>query len=242
MPKTKKAPAPQAPAIKTEASKKFAILFELENVAIGGRQIVFDVTKKALADKGVKLTPALFSRYCLARPFSQGVGELLESAGKGRVSKDKLAADVVDEVKSMLLNQSPALAPGVRKLLKHAAEKGVAVGALSCLDRDTALQVLGKLKLDGEVSAVLPYACDDKNQPSADAWLKLARNMSMTPGACLAVATSATAAKAALALNMKCVAIPDTFTQCQDFGGADCVADVLDEAVVDTIFSLLEDR
>jgi len=41
---------------------------------------------------------------------------------------------------------------------------------------------------------------------------------------------------------MKCVAIPDTFTQCQDFGGADCVADVLDEAVVDTIFSLLEDR
>jgi len=242
MSKTKKTPAPETPVMKNEVAKKSAVLFELENIAVGARQMVFEATKKSLADKGVKLTPALFSRYCLTHSFSHGIGELLESAGKGRVSKDKLASDVLAEVKSTLLNESATVAPGLKELLKHAVDKGVAVGALSCLDRDTALQLLGKLKLDGEVSAVLPYACDDKNHPSADAWLKLARNMSMTPGACVAVATSAIAAKAALTSSMKCVAVPDAFTQCQDFGGADYVADVLDATVVDTIFSLLEDR
>jgi beta-phosphoglucomutase-like phosphatase (HAD superfamily) len=242
MSKTKKAPATESSAMTKETPQKCAILFELENIAVGGRQIVFDVLKKAMADKGVKLIPALFSRYCLAHSFGNGIGELLETAGKGRVSKDKLASEVKDEVKTVLLNQSLTVAPGLKKLLKRAAEKGMVVGALTCLDRDTALQLLGKLKLDGEVSAVHPYACDEKNHPSADTWLKLARNMSMTPGACVAVATSAMSAKAALTSSMKCVAIPDSFTQCQDFGGADCVADALDESVVDTIFSLLEDR
>jgi beta-phosphoglucomutase-like phosphatase (HAD superfamily) len=240
--KKKKAPAPEAPVTKTEAAKKCAILFELENVAMGGRQMVFDVLKKELAGKGIKLTPPLFSRYCLAQSFSHGVGELLESGGKGRMSEEKLASHVVDEVKSVLLNESVTVAPGVKKLLKRAAAKGVAVGALSCFDSNTARQLLGKLKLEGEISAVLPYACDEKNHPSADAWLKLARNLSMTSGVCVAVATSAISAKAALTSSMKCVAVTDPFTRYQDFGGADCVADALDDPVLDTIFSLLDVR
>ena len=242
MPKTKKAPAHEASAMKKAAARKCAILFELENVAVGARQMTFDVIKKAMADKGVKLTPALFSRYCLGQSLSQGVGELLELGGKARVSKDKFAADVIDDVKAMLLNHSPAVGSGLKQLLKRAVEKDMVVGALTCLDHDTALQLLGKLKLDGEVSAVLPYVSNDKIQPNTDSWLKLARTLSVTPGSCLAVVTSATSAKAALILNMKCVVIVDNLTQCHDFGGADCVADVLDEAVVDTIFSLLEDR
>ena len=242
MAKTKKASAPETPVTKNEAPRKRAILFELENVAAGGRQVAFDVMKKIMADKGVKLTPFLFSRYVLSGSLKKGLGEMLESLGKGRLSEEKLASEVADEVKSALLRASLTLDPGVKKLMARASAEGVAVGVLSCLDRDTALQLVSKLKLDGDISTVLPYVCDGKAYPSADAWMKLGKMMSMSPGVCVVVATCSRSSKAALSSGMRCLVIPDKYTSFQDFGGADYVTDTLDESAIDKIFSLLDER
>ena len=246
MAKTKKTDAPAAvpspTAAKSEPRKKRAVLFELENIAVGGRQIAFDVMKKIMADKGVKLTPFLFSRYCLDRSLKNGVGELLESLGKVRLSKEKLVADIIDDMKSALLRESLALAPVMKKLTKRAAEENVVVGALSCLDRDTARQLVDKLKLSDEIAEVVPCACGERNYPSADAWLKLAKNMSISPGACVVVATCSRSSQSAVSSGMRCLVVPDSFTSFQDFGGADYVLDTLDDAAIDRIFELLEDR
>ena len=242
MPKTKKETKPAVPVIKSAPLRKRGLLFELENVAVGGHQVVFDTIKKHVADKGAKLTPVLFSRYILTGPLKDGLGALLEFLGKGRVSADKLASDVMEDVKAALLKESLAIAPGLKKILKRAAEERVAVGVLSCLDRDTATQLVGRMKQDSEITTILPYACDGKSHPSPDAWLKLARMMSLVPGACVALSTSALSCKAAIASNVRCVVIPDQFTRFEDFGGADHVAETLDDTASDRIFSLLEDR
>ena len=39
---------------------------------------------------------------------------------------------------------------------------------------------------------------------------------------------------------MRCVAVPDEYTVCQDFGGVDHVADALDDSVAEAVLSLAE--
>jgi beta-phosphoglucomutase-like phosphatase (HAD superfamily) len=242
MPRTKKAPIAETPNEKSETPKKCAILLELENVTVGGRQIAFDVMKKIMADKGVKLTPFHFSRYCMTSSLKKGIGEMLEALGKGRLSEEKMASDVAEEIKSLLMKGSLTLAPGVKKLVKRAAEEGVAIGVLSCYDRETAQQLVKKLELDKGISAVFAQACEERSYPSTDSWLRLAKTMSMSPGVCVVIATCSMSSKAAVSSGMRCVVIPDKFTAFQDFGGADYVSDELDEAAIDKAFSLLEDR
>ena len=242
MAKMKKASASEDSTRRTVPLSKRAVLFDLEHVAVNGRQIGYEVMKKALAEKGVKLNPFLFSRYGLTSSLKNGMGEMLESLGKGRLSEEKLAADIIEETKSVLLKDTPAPSPGFKKLVKRVVERGMSAGALSCLDRESAHQLVGALKLNVEVTGILPCACEDRSYPSPEAWLRLAKNMSMTPGACVVLASCSVSCKAALSSGMRCVVIPDKFTSYQDFGGADAVVDELDDGALDTIVELLESR
>lgn len=217
-----------------------AILLELENVAVKGRQIVYDVLKSVLADKGIDLTSMAFSRYCLYPSVKYFLPALLAAEEKKRLSKDKLLAEITQGITLSLTDDSVKLEAGLADVLKIAKEKKVLVGVLSGLGEKTARQLLAKLGLTDMGVHLLPYSCEDKNFPSADAWLKLAKIMSVLPALCLVIATSATACKAALSAGMRCVVVPDRFTTFQDFGGADHIAEDLDKTTVKTIFALLK--
>ena len=61
--------------------------------------------------------------------------------------------------------------------------------------------------------------------PRADVWLKAAKSLSKTARFCVAVTSSQVSAKSALSAGMRCVVAPDSFTNHQDFGGADLILD-----------------
>ena len=243
MPKTKKVVTPVDPSsVKNGPQKTRAVLFELDNVAVDGRKIAFNVMKEILADKGVKITLPMFSRYGITSSLKKSMGKLLESLGKGRLSNEKLAADIVAGVQAAFLNEPLTVAPGVKQIVKRATAEGVAVGVLSCLDRHTAQHLMTKLQLDEGVSAVLAADGEERIRFSVEAWRKLARALSVSPGACVVLATCSASSQAAIAAGMRCVAIPDLYTSFQDFGGADYVVDKLDDEAIAAVFSLLEDR
>ena len=105
-----------------------AVLVELENVAVKGRQIIFDVLKSVLADKDVKLTPVMFSRYCpqpLAKNF---LPDLLDGTGKKRLSEGKLLAEVMQGIKLSLTDGTVKLDPSIKKILKRIDKHGIMMG------------------------------------------------------------------------------------------------------------------
>lgn len=223
-----------------EAKPPRAVLFELENVAIGGRRIAFEVLGKLFKDKKSKLTPPVFSRFCLDTAPAEFIPGLLDAVDKGRSSPEKFLATFTDQRHATLAGSKAQANSSLKNLLKELSKRGVLLGALTeVTDRDAAKR-LETMGISDVGVTVLSLSTDEKLAPTADAWLKLAKTLSASSSACIAIVTSAASAKAAISAGMRCVAIADEFTAFQDFGGADYVAEALDADAVAGILELLE--
>lgn len=217
-----------------------AVLFEMENLAIKGRQLAFDVLKKSLAEKDITLTLNMFSRYCSQPSVKQFLPLMLKSETKAKVSEAKLISEISEAINNAFVSGSFKLDSGVTKLLKAASEQNVVVAALSSLNDETARQLAAKLELIDRGVTLLSYSSQEKNFPSADAWLKLAKRISVAPACCVVIATSSVSCKAALSAGMRSVVVPDQYTAFQDLGGADFVFDDFDERAIDLTLNLLK--
>ena len=216
-----------------------AMVFELENLAVNGRQVLFDVLKRALAEKDVDIKPYMFVRYCLDLPLKQGIAELLKIASKGRVSEDKILETVSAKYVEAVTGSRQKLSADLEKILKKAASRNLRLGAVSNLPADSARQIVQALVGDIHLP-LFSYSVENKGHPTADAWLKLAKQVGVVPPLCLAVATSMRSAKGALSAGMRCAAVLDDFTRTQDFGGVDCVVEGLDKSTSEELLGIME--
>ena len=213
------------------------LVVELENLAFGGRKLVYDAMKGVLADKGAKLDLPAFSRYCVNVTLDQGLPALLKAVGKPRLASAKLLEEIEGRVKVALAQTDRQPHPAFVKLLKAAQARGWRVGAVSDLDAVTAPLLMAKLGLTDHKS-LLARTSAGRNTTDAHAWRTLAKHLGVPSISCVAVVTSSDASYAALAADMDCAAIPDTFTTFGDFGGANLVAEKLDAAAIAAILSL----
>jgi len=236
----KKAEAEAEVVVEQKTVPNRAVLFELENFAVKGRQMVFDVLKKVFADKDIDLNLGMFSRYCSQPSVKHFLPIMLKMDGKAKVSEPKLIVEVADAIAQVFTDGSIKLEPGVPRMLKAMDADQVTVAALSSLGDDTARQLAAKLELVDRGVTLLSYSGQEKNFPSADAWLKLAKKISVSPACCVVVATSSVSCKAALSAGMRCVVVPDKFTSFQDFGGVDHVFDDFNDEAISRIIELFK--
>ncbi|MBA4388052.1 MAG: hypothetical protein C0404_08735 [Verrucomicrobia bacterium] len=217
-----------------------AILLELDNTAVNGRQLIFTVLKRVLEDKDITMTPVIFAKHCLQFPVRQYVPTLLHATGKTRLSPEKLTAEIVSAIKSAFLDKSLSIQPGALKLLKLAAERGVKVGMISAFDAETARKLVANLGLGDIGPNLYPCYFEEKGCPGADAWLMLVRNINVVPSQSVVVATSGITCKCALSAGMRCIVVPDKYTSFHDFSGADFVHNELNNDTIEAVFALLE--
>jgi len=238
MAKSKK-PAGSEKTKENAPRSRYAILLEIENTALKGRQLFQGVLKKTLGEKGVELDLSTFSRYCLDVPTGDSLPRILKAASKTRLSEEKLLAEITESLKTALCSNNVKVEPGFKELVKAAGERNVLVGGLSTLDQEATLKVFKSVGLSETTSNVIPNYQADMTCQRGNPWLKLAKKMSLSTSHCLAITTSSTSTKAAISARMRCIAIPDKFTVFQDFGGADLVLNALDGAALKAIFDLL---
>ncbi len=210
---------------------KRAVLFELENTAINGREITYGVVKELLRTRGVDFNEVAFSRYCVGAPLKAAVSELASGAAVG----DALASGLAEA-----FDGSATALPGMKALLAEAARQGIALGALSSLPEEQAQVVAKQVGLLDAGGAVLSVSDDDKAGPTADGWLKLSKLVGVSPSVSIVLGTSSVSCKAALSAGMRCIVVPDPFTAFQDFGGTVAVFDALDAAAVKAIIAATE--
>lgn len=225
--------------VKGDDSMKYAILFELENTAFDGRSVVFGAIEKILKAKDVKVLPHVYSRFGLNTSLSQFVTTVLDGEKK-KLAVDKLVAEIREGIKAEMLSSSVKTKGGIQKLIQQAAASDVALGVWSSFDEQTAKALLAKAGINEQEVALLCCRNEERPHISADAWLKLAKNMGVPAGACLTIATCKKSCKASLSAGMRCVVVPDKFTSFQDFGGVDMVADKFDDDLVATVLNLLK--
>lgn len=236
MPKKNKKTPPES-EVAEELNRK-ALLFELDNVALKGRELVFDVLSGLLEEKGIKLSFGMFCQYCLYPPVKSYIPGILSGAGKNRFSPEKLAMEINDAVMMMFVDGNIKIADEFAGLLDSAKRAGAELGTFSVFEEESTGKILEKTGLK-EVFAHCDSR-DGKDLPSSDTWLKLAKKMKVPPSCCVVVASSSRSCKAALSAGMRCVVLADKFTSFQDFGGADWVTEAVDDYTVERVLGLLD--
>lgn len=206
-----------------------AVLFELDGVAVATRPVVFQAAGHALGRQKSALTAAVFSRFSLAGSQLAASRDLVERTGAGGVTGEEVAQAIADKVAAFLASDAASLNPGLDKLLKAAAHRGIPAAAVTALPEEVAKAALDRLGLTARGVKLFAFRDDEKPFPRVDAWLKVAKSLGKSARFCVAVASSQASCKSALSAGMRCVAVPDSYTSHHDFGGADVVLDSWDE-------------
>ena len=216
-----------------------ALFFELEFLATSGWTFLYEAVKTTLAEHDIDVTPAVFSQYFTLHSLPVALKRLGDARGMSTLSKNGVRAAIqsayVQAIKSDD-HKNKGLIALTHDLQKH----GIELGALTCLDREGVSQLLEKLDLGPGDVHVMEAEDHGKAFPTAQDWLKLAKEMEASTALCTVAATSAAACKSALCAGMRCFAVPNDLTVFQDFSGADYVIDSLDIAAEKLVLKLVE--
>lgn len=226
---------------KTEAARQPAamgLILELERLAFPARKLMYEAMARALKDKDVELTQILFTRFALHPGLGTNWEGLLAAVGKKKLSADKLAAEVQEQFLAAAQKASVRLDPALEALLEGAAKADFRLGMISGLPAEVAQELVERFKLKDSVTLHV-IADSAKGYPTPDGWLKLVKAMGLDYHRCVALVTDAAACKSVLVAGMRCVVIPDAYTQHQDFGGADLVLEDLKEVRAQDLLALV---
>jgi beta-phosphoglucomutase-like phosphatase (HAD superfamily) len=216
-----------------------ALFFELEFLAVSGWSFLYDAVKSVLSGYKIKMTLPLFSQYFAGKSPAFALRRMAAD-----YENDALAeSDVLDAVKTAYVETMKSkgkVSEGLVKLISDLRGHGISLGALTCLDQETVSVILEQLKLSPDDIYVMESEHCGRAAPTAQDWLKLAKDMQASTTLCTVAATSASSCKAALCAGMRCFAVPDRLTAFHDFSGADYVIESLDDGAEELVMKLIE--
>ena len=225
-----------APANKEEqqptegASAKSALLFEMDNVALGARQIRYEVLARILKEQRIELTPIQFSRFCLHPAPQVYMPAFLAAMKYTAATPEQVVERLLGETTSRFMQKTTVISEGLIKWMDAAQARGAAIACVSMLPQASAETVAAHLGFDRwNVAVISGLPSVDKAFPRAEHWLRMAKAVGRNPKRCLSIVSSMATAKSALAAMMHVVAVTDAFTEYQDFCGANLVCSDLKE-------------
>ena len=197
------------------------LVFELETVAFNGGQVMYEILANLFKARDFKLTPELFTRFGLARPAPRTINRMLSALELNKTGVEALSAEIAQQFPRKLAQTKPV--PAVLKLLNEAARQSIPLGAIIACPAPQAQDLLKLLAVKSEITLLSLPSANGNGRPRADTWVKLAHQMQAVPAQCVALTNCAPSTRAAIVAGMHAVAIPDTYSAYQDFGGADMV-------------------
>jgi beta-phosphoglucomutase-like phosphatase (HAD superfamily) len=217
------------------------LFFELEYVAVNGRQLMFDALKQVMKSKEIEVTPALFSRYGLTPRPGQAIRSMIEASGRNLTTGDQLTEQAENLLakafadKAVLVKELPAL-------IKAAQERNIQVVALSAWPEVVARELMKKTGLDEMGVDLVAMDSVDPIFPRADHWLRILKQRGQEAIPAIAIVASRAACKGALTAGATCIALPDAYTVFEDFTGAKVVIDTLGDLSAKELFELVSRR
>jgi len=216
-----------------------ALFFELEFLAVSGWSFLYEAVKSVLSEYKIKMTLPLFSQYFASKSPAVALRRMAADYENEVLAE----SDVLDAVKAAYVEgvkTKGKVSKGLVKLISDLRGHGISLGALTCLDQESVAAILEQLKLSADDIYVMESEHCGRAAPTAQDWLKLAKEMQASTALCTVAATSASSCKAALCAGMRCFAVPDRLTAFHDFSGADYVIESLDDDAEELVLKLVE--
>ncbi|MCU0858165.1 MAG: hypothetical protein MUC65_07170 [Pontiellaceae bacterium] len=217
------------------------LFFELEYVAINGRQLVFDAIKQVLKERGSELTAALFSRYGLAPRPGASIKAIMEASGRAVTGGDPLVEQAEELIKKAFVEKA-VLVKELPAVIKEAKERNIKVVAISAWPDTVAKEVMKKTGLDTLGVDIVAMDSQDPIFPRADHWLRILKQRGQEDIPVIALVSSRAACKGALTAGITCVALPDAYTAYEDFTGAKAVLNTFSDLSARELIDLVSRR
>jgi beta-phosphoglucomutase-like phosphatase (HAD superfamily) len=217
------------------------LFFELEYVAINGRQIMFDVLKQVMKGKDIDVTPALFARYGLTPRPGKAIQSMIEASGRNLTTGDQLT-EQAENLLAKAFADKAVLNKDLPALIKAAQAHNIQVVALSAWPEASAKELMKKTELDTLGVDLVAMDSVDPIFPRADHWLRILKLRGQENIPLIAIVASRAACKGALTAGATAIALPDAYTAYEDFTGAKVVLDTLGSLSAKELLDLVSRR
>jgi beta-phosphoglucomutase-like phosphatase (HAD superfamily) len=228
------------PAVEKGKARE-VLFFELEYVAVNGRQIMFDVLKQVMKSKDIDVTPALFARCGLTPRPGKAIQSMIEASGRNLTTGDQLT-EQAETIIVKAFADKVVLNKDLAAIIRAAQERNIQVVALSAWPDVAAKELMKKTGLDGMGVDLVAMDSTDPIFPRADHWLRILKQRGQEEIPAIAIVASRAACKGALTAGATCIALPDAYTAFEDFTGAKVVLDTLGDLSAKELFELVSRR
>lgn len=127
-----------------------------------------------------------------------------------------------------LLESTPIFDKTIRLIkLLHASNIPLALTTSS--GKDSTLQILKKADIENIFQVIVTAEDYAEKKPDPESYLLTAKKLNIPPEECVVIEDSSVGVQAAKAANMKCIAIPNKYTQNQNLSTADLIVNSIDK-------------
>ena len=224
---------------KTKARE--VLFFELEYVAVNGRQLMFDTLKQVLKSKDIDVTPALFARCGLTPRPGKAIQAMIEASGRNLTTGEQLS-EQAENLLAKAFAEKAVPAKELPAIIKASQERNIQVVALSAWPEAVARELMKKAGLDALGVDLVAMDSTDPIFPRADHWLRILKQRGQENIPLIAIVASRAACKGALTAGATAIALPDAYTAFEDFTGAKVVLDTLGDLPAKELLELVSRR
>jgi beta-phosphoglucomutase family hydrolase len=203
-----------------------AVIFDMDGLMVDTEPLYSQAMQQVAQKRGkcftLELKQKIMGRLAIdsMRIFKEALG-LNESPEEILEEREKIYGKLIaQEIKPM---------PGLFKVLELLDKMGIRKAIASSSKRCWIELIIDKLGIRNQFEIIVSGQEIQRGKPNPDIYLLAAKKLNLKPQQCLVIEDATSGVKSAKSANMKCIAIPNQFTQGLDFSGADLVLNSLEE-------------
>lgn len=185
-----------------------AVIFDMDGLLIDSEPFWRMSQKRIFSKRGLNLVEDDFESF-----MGKRVDEVVEIIYSKKPWYDKTQTEIANEIVEgviELVEERGLALPGVEKTLQKLQDQNFKIGLASSSSLKIIKAVLRKLKLEAFFEVVHSAQFEEYGKPHPQIFISTAKMLGISPSECLVMEDSFHGVIAALAANMKCVAIPNT--------------------------------
>ena len=207
-----------------------AVIFDMDGVLVDSEPYQFSAFQQLFHEYGVELTKESFNG--IGRTAKENIELLMK---KWRVKGDlQQLFEKREEIYRQLIKDNIKPMKGAVSLINRLGE-GHRLAVASSSARKNIDFILSSLKIKGKFDAIVGGDEVKKGKPAPDIFVKAAEKLNVEPSSCVVIEDAERGVMAAKAAGMACIAVPNQYTEDQDFSMADKVIRSLAEFSLDKL-------
>ncbi len=203
-----------------------AVIFDMDGTLVNTELLWLKSTNIVLKPFGIRISKKEYCNWTGKNDFYE-IKKALEKNGMNSNEAENDANKLVAQrnkvflslLRKLKLNPDPNLAMAINFFKSKNKKIALATSTKAEIEK----KVLEKINYSNVFDAEITFNDVTKKKPDPEIYILCAKKLGVKTHECLVFEDSAAGVDAAKNAGMKCIAVPNSYSACQDFSRADCI-------------------